>query len=134
MRDLKQDVDQLSGIQATLSPNTVQAVNTDLQLFGEIHTDLNNNDFILITLPAQVQVQSAPGTLTCIFMDPVALAIQACVSLSSQVIKVTLGAPLAFFFQFNIKSAITNPESITFTDSLVFQTFRANDSVNALDY
>ena len=47
-------IGQLKGFQATVVPNTVNALQTTLQLFGAIATDLGPGDFILVTLPQQV--------------------------------------------------------------------------------
>jgi hypothetical protein len=96
----------LRGFQATVEPNTVNAALTKLQIFGAIKTDLEDGDYIMVTLPSQAFVRSSndgsPFNLTCVFVEPPAAPITSCVSLSSQVIKLTIGGPLSYYFQFDV--------------------------------
>jgi hypothetical protein len=131
---------QLQGIQAIVNPSVINQVNTKLQMYGSITNDLMAGDYILITLPKQVTVRYTSGStdLSCLFLEPPVLNIESCQSLSSQQIKIVIAGELSFYFQFDVMNAITNPPSTSFTDSVIFQTFRAptngGDGYTPLDY
>jgi hypothetical protein len=41
-------------VAATVEPSTVDTKGAKLRMFGDLKTDLDKNDYILITLPKQV--------------------------------------------------------------------------------
>jgi hypothetical protein len=73
------------------------------------------------------------GPKNCTFNEPRGLLVLDCAGISNSSIRLTLGEELPAYFQFNILKATVNPTSTTFTDSVVFQTFRAGDSSNPVD-
>ena len=102
-------IEQLQGIQATVEPSIVNLQNTKLQMFGSIVSDLEKGDYFLITLPNQVSVRytqnldgASGNILKCVFLEPSGLPVERCESLSSQIIKITVGARLSYYFQFDV--------------------------------
>jgi hypothetical protein len=114
----------LTGTRATVTPNLINAVNTDLHLNLNLRTDLYPDDLVIVTLPQQVtvryQASGSSNALNCDLLTPAntVLDIKSCEATSSQMIKLVLGSNLSYIVQLDVKGALTNPPSTTFTDSL----------------
>lgn len=73
------------------------------------------------------------GPKNCTFNEPRGLLVLDCTGISNQSIRVMLGEGLTGYFQFNVLKATVNPISTTYTDSVLFQTFRAGDNSSVVD-
>ena len=115
-----------------MEPSTVYAEKTKLRLFGSIIADMAKGDYFLLTLPSQVSVlynSSENNQLRCQLLEPFDGIVESCFSLSPQKIKLVVGSSISMYFQFDILSAISNPPSTTFTDSLILETYKSTDLI-----